>query len=866
MGVSIVTVIHQPRFSIVELFDQMLLLGKDGQTVFLGSSQQALKYFEQLGFRLPLNENPTDFFLDVISGEVRREGDPDFQPPDLFELWETEGEWVRNGEEGPPGWEDDAESDPAEEGSSPAVDSLLPQETPVILVTPPPYRNQPTTRNAQSTNNGGNWSQAASPIDSTTNAQGGQSGFQRSHTMQGELKLPAAGYQRRCRSSAEEDLQQGYASARGSNQYPYFYPSGRPTHLSTQTPQSQSHSQSDSQAYRSTRARHRPQLSVYTQGVLHSTDLPLPKHREMLNRLGKDGVGKLVQDYRDSKHHKAHQRNNSMGAVRARSPAATPHTQHESRSPAPIGARLPSEALRKDLDRINFMFQHPAHPRHMPASTRARPAAVDRLAQFRRAAAAVTQRAAGDRGLSMRAAVDAILAEQRLQAGHMAASASPNSEEWEVDTSEQTPLSPKHAYDAALPASAPNSTRSTRHAHTQSHAALGNIAEDEEQPDSATSKQSHPNSATNTVGKVTFHHQLDDDETDPSKLRPSTSPPPIPPPILIAVHANPDYRSPQHAPLAVKKLHDSLSPDSRNQLEVEMSQLDSTKQKPAVADDTSQAVSLSGTIPPPRQTPWVPMQFLHLLQRHSLKLLRGIHEVVFDMTLTTAVGLSIGLIYGGVWSLSGYATISVMAVLSIGVLACVSALKMFGHDRIVFWRESSAGVSITAYWLAVTLLHLPLTLLFSFLFVAPYYNLILPDSSFLSVWWVFIAIHFACSGGGMLLSVVFEPTSALLSGVMIPLIMGGFLNGVSPPLSEMGEFMKGLCDISYSRYGVEALMLGQLLVQPNYADNLVYEISGKIGFALDHLQFDIGILFTIGIVLRLLTLIALLTLNKSKRV
>lgn len=60
---SIVTVIHQPRFSIVELFHSMLLLGKGGQTVFLGNSEQALNYFSDLGFQLPPNENPADFFL-----------------------------------------------------------------------------------------------------------------------------------------------------------------------------------------------------------------------------------------------------------------------------------------------------------------------------------------------------------------------------------------------------------------------------------------------------------------------------------------------------------------------------------------------------------------------------------------------------------------------------------------------------------------------------------------------------------------------------------------------------------------------------------------------------------------------------------
>ena len=205
-------------------------------------------------------------------------------------------------------------------------------------------------------------------------------------------------------------------------------------------------------------------------------------------------------------------------------------------------------------------------------------------------------------------------------------------------------------------------------------------------------------------------------------------------------------------------------------------------------------------------------------------------------------------------------------MLALGVLSCVWALKMFDNARIAFWRESSAGISVTAYWLAVTLLHLPFTLIFSFLYVAPYYNLILPGVPFVQTWWVMIGVHFACSGGGMLLSVCFAPISALLSGVMLPLIIGGFLNGVSPPLSEMSSTLRFFASLSYSRYGVEALMLQELHAQPDYAHIIVDEMVDDIGFNLGNFEFAIGMLFTIGCVLRVCTLFALHGLNRDKRV
>eukprot|EP00808_Paulinella_micropora_P013567 g50285.t1 len=91
-GLTVMTVIHQPRYEIFRMFHDVLLLGKGGRTVYLGPSDHALPYFTSLGFKLPTNSNPADFFMDVISGSVPRQDFPDFKREDLFQLWETRHE------------------------------------------------------------------------------------------------------------------------------------------------------------------------------------------------------------------------------------------------------------------------------------------------------------------------------------------------------------------------------------------------------------------------------------------------------------------------------------------------------------------------------------------------------------------------------------------------------------------------------------------------------------------------------------------------------------------------------------------------------------------------------------------------------
>ena len=91
LGMTVIAVIHQPRYSIFALFDQLLLLGKGGATVYNGPTLYAEAYFSEIGFKCPETENVADFLLDVCAGVVIRENDPSFVPGDLFDTWNSGG-------------------------------------------------------------------------------------------------------------------------------------------------------------------------------------------------------------------------------------------------------------------------------------------------------------------------------------------------------------------------------------------------------------------------------------------------------------------------------------------------------------------------------------------------------------------------------------------------------------------------------------------------------------------------------------------------------------------------------------------------------------------------------------------------------
>jgi ABC-type multidrug transport system ATPase subunit len=69
-GRLVMTVIHQPRSSIYEMLDKLLVLS-EGRLMYHDETQKAVEYFAHLGHACPESFNPADFFLDILSPDNR---------------------------------------------------------------------------------------------------------------------------------------------------------------------------------------------------------------------------------------------------------------------------------------------------------------------------------------------------------------------------------------------------------------------------------------------------------------------------------------------------------------------------------------------------------------------------------------------------------------------------------------------------------------------------------------------------------------------------------------------------------------------------------------------------------------------------
>lgn len=72
-GKTVVMSIHQPRYDVFGLVDDVILLSQGGRQVWSGCTKDLMKHLESLGHPCPVLVNPADFLLDMTSIDFRSE-------------------------------------------------------------------------------------------------------------------------------------------------------------------------------------------------------------------------------------------------------------------------------------------------------------------------------------------------------------------------------------------------------------------------------------------------------------------------------------------------------------------------------------------------------------------------------------------------------------------------------------------------------------------------------------------------------------------------------------------------------------------------------------------------------------------------
>jgi ABC-type multidrug transport system ATPase subunit len=95
LGVTILSVIHQPRVEIFKKFHDVMLICPGGRTGYLGPTEGARPYFERLGYQFTDGSNEADILMDILSG-MGTNPIHKYSVDELVEEWNKIAEELKN--------------------------------------------------------------------------------------------------------------------------------------------------------------------------------------------------------------------------------------------------------------------------------------------------------------------------------------------------------------------------------------------------------------------------------------------------------------------------------------------------------------------------------------------------------------------------------------------------------------------------------------------------------------------------------------------------------------------------------------------------------------------------------------------------
>ncbi|KAF4622800.1 hypothetical protein G7Y89_g14224 [Cudoniella acicularis] len=282
-----------------------------------------------------------------------------------------------------------------------------------------------------------------------------------------------------------------------------------------------------------------------------------------------------------------------------------------------------------------------------------------------------------------------------------------------------------------------------------------------------------------------------------------------------------------------------------------------------------------------RGAPWY-RQIWFCLRRALLQQYRMKSSFFFELGIGGLAGFLIGLAelnnhgenFRGIFnppydilsSSIDYTSVPQMALLvglSIGLTASAPGVKIFGEEKLVYYREAAAGHNRFAYYMGKVLSTLPRMVLACFHFTTLFMLLSTPRISYTNAFAAHLLYFWCIYGLASCVSMVTRREDGPLIATMLSLIVG-VLNGMSPTLRTVRKWhMQWLWRSSP----------GTWLAEGYFSENIaplryLYQIdiaTNGVGYSLGKYSDDMVMLLVIGLIYRLVAFFGLRFVNRAKQ-
>eukprot|EP01083_Nonionella_stella_P031882 87225_1 len=236
-----------------------------------------------------------------------------------------------------------------------------------------------------------------------------------------------------------------------------------------------------------------------------------------------------------------------------------------------------------------------------------------------------------------------------------------------------------------------------------------------------------------------------------------------------------------------------------------------------------------------------------------------------DVIMIALTGLVLGFVIDST-DIRNIPCSTFLTILSSSIVGCIVSLRIFGTDRIMYYRFASCGINRFAYYSGGLIATAPWNITQPLFFLLLYWPMAKPRGDLMTYALLLVLTMFCVQGLGQLISVLVEPNKAILFAVVL-VIITNFFNGFEPTLNSMTGFPQIASNVAYSRWIQEAFWMKEINSFTEIFDDVKQEQHLYFGWELEDEAFkkDILIALIIGCVFRLLTFLALLFVNRAKQ-
>ncbi|TPX57986.1 hypothetical protein CcCBS67573_g09198 [Chytriomyces confervae] len=274
-------------------------------------------------------------------------------------------------------------------------------------------------------------------------------------------------------------------------------------------------------------------------------------------------------------------------------------------------------------------------------------------------------------------------------------------------------------------------------------------------------------------------------------------------------------------------------------------------------------------------------QVYYCHQRSLIQQSRQVGALALEIFVAMFAGMLMGVstigkvkelmngIYWGIYILLSPAPLDLLALygLLIGIAIALSGapagVKVFGEEKPVFWREAASGHSRLAYYLGKTIATVYRLILTSLHFTGLYMLLAKPVLDPYMQYALVLFQFWGVYGISCIVSVVVRRENASLLAVVIALFAAIFC-GYGPSLvqAKKSGYMF-LFEMSFNKWAAEANYAASIIV---YRNRLDIDLMASIwGYSLSQVNLDLFMCVIIGIVMRVIGFVLMISLNRDKQ-